>query len=99
MAVIVGVATLLALALPFLDVRFGFPDAGNNREETSSRQAYDMLAEGFGAGMNGPLVLVAEVPDGTSAGALDQISAAVAETGGVAGVAPAPSTPRATRPW
>lgn len=87
-AAIVGVATLLALALPFLDVRFGFPDAGNNREETSSRQAYDMLADGFGAGLNGPLLLVAEVPDGTSAGALDQISAAVAETDGVAGVAP-----------
>src|SRR5918995_1065803 len=88
-AAIVGVATLLALALPFLDVRFGFPDAGNNREETSSRRAHDMLAEGFGAGMNGPLLLVAEAPDGTSAGALDQISAAVAETTGVAGVAPA----------
>jgi RND superfamily putative drug exporter len=92
-AVIVGVATLLALAMPFLDVRFGFPDAGNNREETSSRQAYDRLAEGFGAGMNGPLLLVAEVPDGTSTGALDQISAAVAETSGVAGVAPATLNP------
>ena len=46
-AAVVGVATLVALALPFLDVRFGFPDAGNNREETSSRQAYDMLADGF----------------------------------------------------
>lgn len=87
-AAVVGVAILLALALPFLDVRFGFPDAGNNREETSSRQAYDTLADGFGAGMNGPLLLVAEVPDGTSAGALDQISAAVAETSGVAAVAP-----------
>ena len=92
-AAIIGVATLLALALPFLDVRFGFPDAGNNREETSSRQAYDTLADGFGAGMNGPLLLVAEVPDGTSAGALDQISAAVAETDGVAAVAPATLNP------
>ena len=92
-AAVVGVVTLLALALPFLDVRFGFPDAGNNREETSSRQAYDTLADGFGPGMNGPLVLVAEVPDGTSTVALDQISAAVAETGGVAGVAPASLNP------
>ena len=87
-AAIVGAGVLLALAMPFLDVRFGFPDAGNNREETSSRQAYDMLAEGFGAGMNGPLLLVAEVPDGASADALDRISAAVAETGGVAAVTP-----------
>ncbi|HXH79764.1 MMPL family transporter [Nocardioides sp.] len=92
-AALVGVAVLLALALPFLDVRFGFPDAGNNREETSSRQAYDTMADGFGPGMNGPLVLVAEVPDGTATSALDQISAAVAATEGVAGVAPASLNP------
>src|SRR4051794_22238851 len=42
-AVVVGVAALLAIASPFLSVRFGFPDAGNNREETSTRQAYDQL--------------------------------------------------------
>ena len=92
-AALVGVLVLLALASPFLAVRFGFPDAGNNREETSSRQAYDMLAEGFGAGMNGPLLLVAEVPQGSSEGALDQIGAAVAETPGVAAVVPASLNP------
>ncbi len=92
-AALVGVLVLLALAAPFLAVRFGFPDAGNNREETSSRQAYDMLAEGFGAGMNGPLLLVAEVPQGSSDGTLDQIGAAVAETPGVAGVVPASLNP------
>ena len=92
-AALVGVLVLLVLASPFLAVRFGFPDAGNNREETSSRQAYDMLAEGFGAGMNGPLLLVAEVPQGSSDGALDQIGAAVAETPGVAAVVPASLNP------
>ena len=92
-AALVGVLVLLTLASPFLAVRFGFPDAGNNREETSSRQAYDMLAEGFGAGMNGPLLLVAEVPQGSSEGALDQIGAAVAETPGVAAVVPASLNP------
>ncbi len=92
-AAFVGVAVLLALATPFLGVRFGFPDAGNNREETSSRQAYDMLADGFGPGMNGPLLLVAEVPEGSSAGALDGISAAVGGTKGVAAVTPAALNP------
>ena len=92
-AAVVGVAVLLALATPFLGVRFGFPDAGNNREETSSRQAYDMLADGFGPGMNGPLLLVAEVPEGSSAGALDGIAAAVDSTKGVAAVTPAALNP------
>jgi hypothetical protein len=42
-----GVVALLVVAAPFLDVRFGFPDAGNNREETSTREAYDLQAEAF----------------------------------------------------
>ena len=48
-AAIVGVAALLALAAPFLGVRFGFPDAGNNREGTSTRQAYDKQSRGLRA--------------------------------------------------
>ncbi len=66
-AAIVGVGLLLALASPFLGVRYGFPDAGNNAEQTQTRQAYDMLAEGFGPGMNGPLLVVAELPAGGNA--------------------------------
>jgi putative drug exporter of the RND superfamily len=80
-----GVTILLLLAAPFLDVRFGFPDAGNNREETSTRQAYDMTADAFGAGANGPLVLVADLPPGTS---LDPIRDSVESTQGVAAVLP-----------
>ncbi len=90
---VLGLGILLALAVPFLDVRFGFPDAGNNREETSTRQAYDLLADGFGPGMNGPLVLVAELPAGDGAAALDGITAAIAATPGVAAVSPATANP------
>ncbi len=53
-------ALLVLLALPFLGVRYGFPDAGNDRAGTTTRQAYDLLADGFGPGANGPLLLVAE---------------------------------------
>ena len=80
-----GVAILLALAAPFLGVRFGFPDAGNARDETSSRQAYDMQTEGFGAGANGPLILVVENPTQDT---LAQLSRTVSDTTGVAAVAP-----------
>ena len=47
-ASIVGVGLLLAIAAPFLGLRFGFADAGNNREETTTRQAYDLKADAFG---------------------------------------------------
>ncbi|GFJ95318.1 MMPL family transporter [Phytohabitans rumicis] len=83
-----GTAVLLALAAPFLGVRFGFPDAGNNREETSTRQAYDMQAAGFGAGANGPLVLAAELPTAGDTTTLERLGAALAATPGVAAVTP-----------
>jgi RND superfamily putative drug exporter len=73
---------LLALAAPFLGVRFGLPDEGNNPEHTSSRQAYDRLAEGFGPGANGPLLVIAEGAD------LPRLQAALATTAGVATVSP-----------
>ncbi|SDU85694.1 putative drug exporter of the RND superfamily [Jiangella alkaliphila] len=87
-ATVVGVGLLLALAAPFLGVRFGFPDAGNNAEDRSARQAYDLLSEGFGAGANGPLLLVADLDDPTDADGLPALSEAVAATPGVAAVMP-----------
>jgi len=86
-AAVVGVIALLALASPYLDVRYGFPDAGNNQQETQTRQAYDMLADGFGPGMNGPLLLVAELPSNGGSAALDSVTTAVRSAPGVAAVA------------
>jgi RND superfamily putative drug exporter len=63
LAVIGSAAVLLALAAPALGMRLGFPDAGNDPPETMTRQAYDLMSEGFGPGTNGPLVIAAELPD------------------------------------
>jgi len=87
-AAVAGIAAMLALAVPFLNVQFGFPDAGNNRSETTARQAYDLIADGFGDGANGPLVLVVQLP-GAADDLLTRLGTAVAGTPGVAGVAPA----------
>ncbi len=55
---------LLVLTLPVFSLRLGFSDTGNLADELTARKAYDMLAEGFGPGFNGPMTIVAEVgPD------------------------------------
>ncbi|HEX7188542.1 MAG TPA: MMPL family transporter [Actinomycetes bacterium] len=92
-AAVLGVVALLGLALPYLDVRYGFPDAGNNTEDTQTRQAYDRLADGFGPGMNGPLLLVAELPASGGEAMLGQVSDAVRSTTGVAAVTDATVSP------
>jgi putative drug exporter of the RND superfamily len=95
-ATVVGVAVLLALAAPFLGARFGFPDAGNNVEETSTRQAYDMVSEGFGPGFNGPLVLVADLSEAADPGALERVAVAAQGTPGVLAVLPPQPGPDGT---
>jgi len=83
-----GIAILLALAAPFLDIRFGFPDAGNDPADRSTRQAYDLQTESFGPGANGPLLLAAELPKSGGAAVLDPITAALRAAPGVAAVTP-----------
>ena len=54
---LLGLAVLVVLALPILDLRLGAPDYGQLPKDTTERQAYDALAKGFGVGTNGPLLL------------------------------------------
>ena len=63
-ALVAGTAVIVALALPVTDLRLGFPDAGNDPEGTMTRTAYDLVADGFGPGASGPLLLTAELEAG-----------------------------------
>src|SRR5690606_16610014 len=47
-----------ALAYPATDLRLGLPDEGQMSTDTTQRRAYDLIAEGFGPGVNGPLLVV-----------------------------------------
>ena len=80
-------ALLVALAAPALSLRLGFPDEGALPESRTERQAYDMLADGFGSGVNGPLIIAVDVS--SDPGVLEPLTAAVAADPGVASVAPA----------
>ncbi len=84
---------LLVLASPVLDLRLGWTDESNYPEETSTRQAYELMSEGFGEGFNGPLVVTvvrdATTPAGEAAESVAGLEQALAATEGVAAVAPA----------
>ena len=57
----VAVLVLIGLALPLFSMRLAFTDAGNDPTSLTTRQAYDLLAQGFGPGFNGPLVIAADM--------------------------------------
>ncbi len=99
LALTVGAGILLVLAAPILSLRLGFSDEGNFPEETDARQAYDLIAEGFGPGFNGPLLITAVFDDPSGAAQLADLQGAVAATDGVAFASPPipddPSAPAA----
>jgi putative drug exporter of the RND superfamily len=83
---IVSLAVMIALLLPVFAMRLDSSDAGNDPSDVSSRHAFDLLAKGFGAGFNGPLLLVAELSGRDHAAALPAVRAAAAATPGVVAV-------------
>ena len=82
----VTLSAIAIMAIPFADIRLGTADAGTNPSSTTTRKAYDMLAEGFGPGFNGPLLVA--VDQKTAPGAADKLAKAFRETDGVATVPP-----------
>jgi RND superfamily putative drug exporter len=56
-AALLAIAVLVLLAIPMLDLQLGQADNGQQPTSTQVRQAYDLLDEGFGPGVNGPLLV------------------------------------------
>jgi RND superfamily putative drug exporter len=81
-----GITLLVVVALPFLGVQFALPDAGNDPEDRSARQGYDLLADGFGPGTSGPLLIVADLRQAEGDAPLERLHAALESATGVAAV-------------
>lgn len=82
----VAAAVMLVLALPTLGLHLGTSDQGNNPTSSTTRQAYDLLAEGFGPGFNGPLTLVGDLDGADDRLAFDELPDTLRSTPGVAQV-------------
>ena len=79
---------LLLLCIPTLSLRLGSNDAGTDPAGTTTREAYDLLAEGFGPGFNGPFSIVAALPSKGDDTALTELSKTLEGEEGVAGTTP-----------
>jgi RND superfamily putative drug exporter len=81
-----SVALLLVFAIPVLDIRLGLPSGASQPKSNTQRKAYDLTTEGFGAGFNGALLIVAQ--DVTSPSDTVRIAGALTKVPGVAKVTP-----------
>jgi RND superfamily putative drug exporter len=85
-AAIAAAGILLVLAIPVLNLRLGFSDESNFADDTTTKQAYDLVVEGFGKGSTGPIYLVAPADGAEQVGALTAVNEAVAADRDVASV-------------
>jgi putative drug exporter of the RND superfamily len=85
-AMLLSGGLLLILCIPALSLRLGAGDAGSDPAGTTTRQAYDLLAEGFGPGFNGPLLVVAKLPSKGDDAVLVSLRRKIAAEQGVASV-------------
>jgi len=89
LAGLASLTVLVVLAVPLFSMRLAFTDDGNAPTNLSTRQAYDLLAKGFGPGSNGPLVLAVQLSTAGAAPAVDSLVSTLRSTPDVAAVAPA----------
>jgi RND superfamily putative drug exporter len=84
---------LLALAAPALHMRLGSSDAGVDPPGTTTRIAYDLIADGFGAGTNGQFLIVADLARKGDVASARRLARAVASDPDAAVVAPPQLSP------
>ncbi|GMA94877.1 hypothetical protein GCM10025881_17010 [Pseudolysinimonas kribbensis] len=87
-----AIVALLAIAVPALSMRLGLPDGSAQAQDSSSYRAYETVAQEFGAGRNGALLVTASLPHAASKADLTTTEAGIVDTlmaqDHVAGVAP-----------
>jgi len=86
---VLGVVVLGLASAPVLSLRLGWPDNGSQSDSLTTRRAYDLLADGFGDGFNGPLLLSVELDESDGTAVLGTLEQALADDPGVEDVAPA----------
>jgi RND superfamily putative drug exporter len=72
-----ALAVLVVLALPLFSINLLFADAGNDPSNLTTRKAYDLLAQGFGPGTNGPLTVAVDLSRGGDPAVVNQVASAI----------------------
>jgi RND superfamily putative drug exporter len=87
-ASLVALAVLIGLTAPVAGVRLGFPGQGNDPVGTQAREAFELMADGFGPGVGAPLQLVARIDGPQGAARLQALGREIAADRRVAVVSP-----------
>jgi RND superfamily putative drug exporter len=87
-ALVASAAVMVVLTIPLIRIHLGNTDAGNDPRNQTTRRAYDLVAQGFGQGFGGPLLVAVRLPSAGDAATLHSLETALRRTPGVAAVTP-----------
>ncbi|ABW15071.1 MMPL domain protein [Parafrankia sp. EAN1pec] len=90
---VLSAGVIVLIAIPFLSLRLGSSDLGNGADTKTSKRGYDLLADGFGPGFNGPFMLVTEINSPADLQTMNQAVEAARKAEGVASVTPPRQSP------
>jgi RND superfamily putative drug exporter len=91
-----AIAMIATIIVPFFSLQLGSSDQGSDPAGSTTRQAYDLLAQGFGPGFNGPLTVVGSLHNPNDLVAMEHLDASLAHKPGIASVAPLITNPQKT---
>ena len=92
----VSLLVMVVVALPVFSLRLGIPDASTDPASSTTRQAYDLLARGFGPGFNGPFELVSALHGPARKAAFTRVAEAASRQPGIAAASPVQVSPAGT---
>ncbi|MCK9930349.1 MMPL family transporter [Frankia sp. Mgl5] len=90
---LLSAGVIVLIAIPFLSLRLGSSDLGNGADTKTSKRGYDLLADGFGPGFNGPFMLVTEIDSPADLQTMNRAVEAARKAEGVASVTPPRQSP------
>jgi putative drug exporter of the RND superfamily len=90
------IIVLAVLALPLLSMRLGQSDASADPPGSITRQAYQLLSDGFGPGFTGPLLVAARLRAPSDTAVLSNLASSIRSEPGVASVTPPQVSPAGT---
>jgi RND superfamily putative drug exporter len=86
-------AVIVLVALPFFSTRLGLADSGEDPTGSTTRLAYNLLAEGFGPGFNGPLQVVGKINSASDLSRFNTFATSLQRDAGVVRVLPTRTSP------
>jgi len=93
---VAALVIIITFVVPFFSLHLGSSDQGSDPASSTTRQAYDLLAQGFGPGFNGPLTIVGAIHNAGDKTAMENLDASLTTKPGVAAVQPLFTNPSGT---